>query len=242
MLHAAAMSASHCHCMFPGGTRDVLQKGAILPSAHTPLAPQSSKPTSFSSCVSPASVVVLVTKQTGAARQLWIKIHWARKPGYFHPEWIPVLVPCPVLAEGRERVRAGSREVVPGWRSSWAYQVSWMVSADTATPEHSKGSCSFILAKRAPALWHCFQQGPLLKFHVGASLKQIVSLLIQTHQYGFGRHTSWKLRLLETEAKAPLVATGAGCHLGREWKYYTEVDLTQYEINSGYEAGDQMWS
>lgn len=134
MLNEAAVGASHCHCMFPGGTRDVLRKGAIPPSTHTPLAPQSPKPTSFSSCVSPAGVVVLVTKQTRAASQLWIKMHWAKKPGYFHPEWIPILVLYLVLAEGRERVRAGSRE--EGKHSLWP--LSWLVPAEGA---HGRGRC-----------------------------------------------------------------------------------------------------
>lgn len=107
--------------MFSGGTRDVLQKGAILPSTHIHLAPQSPRSTSFSSLVSPASVVVLAIKHIWIDSQLWIKIHQAQSRSLL---WCLVLV----LAEGWERVRAVSRE--RGRGSLWL--LSWLVLAEGA--------------------------------------------------------------------------------------------------------------
>lgn len=132
--------------MFPGGTRAVLRKGAILPSTHAPFPPQPLKPTSSSSCVSPAAVVVSLTKQTRAASQLRIKIHQAKKNlFFFFPPPIPL--PCFILAERRVREGAGREEGIPFDHSTGWYWPKELMDVAGASKKHL-----FLLAKRAPAL------------------------------------------------------------------------------------------
>lgn len=100
------------------------------------------------------------------------------------------------------REGAGREEGIPFDHSTGWYWPKELMDVAGASKKHL-----FLLAKRAPALWRCFQQGPLLKFHVGASLKQIAD----ANSPGRFWHTYvMKMETSRNKSKSP-----ADCNRGR---------------------------